>query len=169
MSFPTNQSEYESLVRALGLENEEAWLQQEFSLQTTLGLLFGVKVWSSILINSAALFYTREAIAKDKEYAANSGIAPSKELPIIEKVLDAGITPEEIAEITVRPQWETAFSICYGLDDWETEHHHYDDPGWGVYSTDEEERVVGTRWGSQTDILVMTAPRGIDIEEYLRR
>ena len=79
--------------------------------------------------------------------------------PIVRRMLDAGVSPEDIARFARITGYETAFGICYHLDDphasYEDVHDGEDELTWGLFLIDDVGEPTMPLVGLHESILTM--------------
>lgn len=149
MRFPRNMDEYNQFLEWLRIEDVQPWLNFPSTYDRTrvLKLVFLRTVWESFEKPSNSTYHGSELALRRKE-------APEV-CEIIDKILGAGVTPEELSRLIFCEQFELVCGVLYALVD--PVSADFDPDGevhFSVYSENEDRSVIPeSRWSSLSELL----------------
>lgn len=157
--FPESKEEFLSLLIDLGAATPESWVLEgsSYCREEVLQYLFLRSVWKFIE-NPNKSTYEPEKVARSRAWSeahARRQLRPY--VPIAEKMLSAGISPEEISTLVCESQVNVIFQLLYILDDNECAIPvELGDMGFGLFET-HDGQAIGNRW-SVNDLLEAARP-----------
>jgi len=165
ISFPKNLEEFRDLVDSLDVENPEAWTRAtEYRRDDVIEFLFLWSIWQYIE-HPAKSSYTQDKIRSSRAWAnANPSRQLDPVVPLVEKFLSKGITPEEISQLVMLEQSNLAFGLCYHVDDPNscTGSMSHKDNGLGLYVEDEAgDPMANSRMTCLHEILMCAKPKNV--------
>ena len=121
MQFPESKEAFKELLAdgKLAAKYPDHWAGDwaEFSETNVMKYLFLQGIWA-FMENPLKSSYTAEKVARSRAWARGyRGRRVAKHIPIVEKMLDAGISPEEMSSLVLYSQINLVFQILYMLDD----------------------------------------------------
>jgi hypothetical protein len=157
--FPNSKEQFLELLNSLGAASPESWVfeSSSFNRKKVLQYLFLRSVWMFVE-NPAQSSYKPEKVARSRAWSeAHERRRLQPYVPIAEKMLSAGISPEEISALVYESQVNLIFQILYILDDNECAVPvDLGDMGFGLFET-KDDQAVGNRWGIN-DLLQAARP-----------
>ncbi|UTW45843.1 hypothetical protein KFE80_02725 [bacterium SCSIO 12696] len=159
ISFPKTLDEFKSLVEKLDIQCPEQWTYaSEYKEEDIVEFLFLYGLWEYIGKFTPDR-YTPESISRYRKWAEEVEFRQFEPyVPITEKLIKKGVTPEEISELVMHEAGGLAFNFCYAVDD--TGYYSKDHKNLGLYIED----AAGApepegRMGCLHEILFMARPR----------
>jgi len=158
-NFPDSKEQFLELLNGLDVANPESWVFEgsSFSREEVLQYLFLRSIWLFIE-NPKKSTYEPEKVARSRVWSeAHEGRQLRPYVPIAEKMLSAGISPEEISTLVYESQVNLIFQLLYILDDNECGMPvELDDMGFGLFET-KDRQPIGNAWGIN-DLLQAARP-----------
>ena len=145
------------LLTRLGATDPAAWARSEVEedIPQVARYLFLRQAWQHVVADGDTTW-----IEAWRDLAAQSPDAPCAGIgPALERLLDAGARPEDIATVVRVMQYSTLFGVCYLLDDPGTVEPEVAELGWALVEVDEE-GTVGRHIGGLHESLLETDPSG---------
>ena len=146
--FPNSNEQFLELLNSLGAARPESWVFEgsRFSREEVLQYLFLRSIWL-FMENPRKSNYKPERVARSRAWSEGlAGRRLETYVPIAEKMLSAGMSPEEISTIVYESQRDLIFQLLYILDDNECAIPvELDDMGFSLFETDAG-RPIGNRW-----------------------
>lgn len=147
--FPDSKEQFLELLNDLGAANPASWVLEgsSFSREEVLQYLFLRSIWLFIE-NPRKSTYETKKVARSRAWSeAHESRQLRSYVPIAEKMLSAGITPEEISTLVYESQVDLIFQLLYILDDNECGIPvELGDMGFGLFET-KDRQPIGNAWG----------------------
>lgn len=118
MKFPSTFEEYRNFVNRLELATPQSWCSTEDGFRRdAVHLILLLDFWKSIESSNSSSF-TPEKTKRLRQWAeAHESRKLSRTVPLVERMLEKGVSPEEISELVQIKQEEMAANICYCIHD----------------------------------------------------
>ena len=147
LKFPKSMEEFRELIETLDVESPSQWTSSsEYRRGDVIEFLFLWSIWQYIE-NPNNSSYSKDRIENEKAWAnSNPSRTMNPVIPIVEKFISKGISPEEISQLVMLEQEGLAYSICYHLDDPNscTGMMSHEDNGVGLYVEDKNGNPIFT-------------------------
>jgi hypothetical protein len=159
MPIPKTEGELAELFKQLGASSPESWARSEVreGIPQLLRFLFLKQAWEGI-IGDGETQWIQKAIERSQKNptAPYSGLGQS-----LQRMVDKGVSLEDISEVVRCMQADTLFSIAYLMDGpAHTAHESLTDVSWGLFETDEDERPIGPQIGGLHESVLEMDPTG---------
>ena len=141
-AFPTNNDEYERMLELFDVDPKE-WVTPEFRRENVMGFLF-LRALQEMAKDASPIIFTREAMESSRRRGRARDLEYDRpEVPVVEKILDAGVTASEISALVTQHCEGFLFRVLYFLGD---PHHFGDEIGdelrFGLYAQDEDGQPI---------------------------
>ena len=158
MPYPKSEQELAKLFRSLGAHEPEAWVHGllEDPEPQLARYLFLKLAWDRVIGDGDTKWIersTKRANEYPDEPYAGLGLA-------LQRVLAAGILPEDIAEICRCVQAKTLFDISYLIDGPTDSAAELEEIDWALFRVDENGVPFGERIGGLHESVLETDPTG---------
>lgn len=163
MKLPTNHQEFQELLEKHGAANPDVWTKdRKFDTQYVIQYLFLQMIWNAIESphRSSASETNLEQARKRKETPFSD--PDSEVVDILDRMIAAGVTPEEISKVISFKQQSLVLTILYALNDnaYGQIKEVQDTFRFGVFDMDESfNPVPGTGWGSVDHLFYDAVPK----------
>lgn len=158
MTIPTDAKQLEALFERLGASDPAEWAasQVDEGMPQLHRFLFLRQAWSQVIDEDDHRWMDRHiAAAKAEPAEPFSGIGLA-----LERLLAAGVSRDDLADLVRGMQAELLFGLCHLLDAPSLEEPGLDDVGWTLVTTDERQQPTDRTMGGLHESVLETDPSG---------